>query len=65
LVEVFEDLLNAGDGFKFAGDVDSVGAEINGYVKLVLEEAEIFVVGPIKGFDTRSDFEGFFDQVVC
>ena len=63
-VEVEKDLLDAGDGLKFAGDVDGVGAEIDGDVKLVLEEAEVFVVGPVEGFDARGDFEGFFDQVV-
>jgi hypothetical protein len=45
--------------------VDAVGAEIDGDVEFVLEEAEIFVVCPVEGFDARSDFEGFFDQVVC
>ncbi len=33
-------------------------------LKFVLEEAEIFVVGPVEGFYARSDFEGFFYQVV-
>jgi hypothetical protein len=45
--------------------VDGVGAEINGYVQLVLEEAKIFIVGPVEGFYARSDFEGFFYQLVC
>jgi hypothetical protein len=64
VVEVEEDLFDACYGVGFAGDVDGVGAEIDGDVKLVLEEAEIFVVGPVEGFDARSDFEGFFYQVV-
>ena len=64
-VEVGEDLFDADDAVGFAGDVDGVGAEIDSYVEFVLEEAEIFVVGPVEGFDARSDFEGFFDQVVC
>ena len=58
-------LFDAGDAVWFAGDVDGVGAEIDGDVELVLEEAEVFVVGPVEGFDARGDFEGFFDQVVC
>ena len=63
-VEVGEDLFDAGDAVGFAGDVDGVASEIDGYVQLVLEEAKIFIVGPVEGFYARSDFEGFFYQVV-
>ena len=64
-VEVGEDLFDAGYAVGFAGDVDGVGAEVDGDVELVFEEAEVFVVGPVEGFDAGGDFEGFFYQVVC
>jgi hypothetical protein len=64
-VEVGEDLLDAGYGVGFAGDVDGVGAQIDGDVQLVLEEAKIFIVGTVEGLDAWGNFEGFFDQVVC
>ena len=64
-VEVDEELFDAGNVGGFAGNVDGVGAEIDRDVEFVLEEAEVFVVGPVQGLNARRDFQGFFDQVVC
>jgi hypothetical protein len=58
-------LFDAGNVGGFAGNVDSVGAEIDRDVEFVLEEAEVFVVGPVQGLNARCDFQGFFNQVVC
>ena len=65
VVEVGEDLFDAGDAVGFAGDVDGIGAEIDRDVEFVFEEAEIFVVGSVERLNARRDFQGFFDQVVC
>jgi hypothetical protein len=64
-VEVEEDLLDAGYIGVVAGDVDGVGAEIDGDAELVFEESQVFVVGAVEGFDAGGDFKGFFDQLVC
>ena len=65
VVEVGEDAFDARDIAGFAGHMDGVGAEIDGDVEFVLEEAEVFVAGPVQGLNANGDFQGFFDQVVC
>jgi hypothetical protein len=64
VVEIGEDSGYSVDRVVWAGDVDSVGAEVDGDVQTVFEEAKVFVAGPIQGLNTRRDFDSFFIQVV-
>jgi hypothetical protein len=49
--------------------MDGVGAEIDGDVETIFEEAEVFVAGPVQGLNARGDFKRDFlrrtYQVVC
>ena len=61
---VAEDAGDPVDVLVGSGDVDSVGAEIDGHVQAIFEEAKIFVASPVQGLNASSDFEGFFIQAV-
>jgi hypothetical protein len=61
-VEVGEYLSGAGDLALFAGDVRGVGAEVDGDVETIFEQAEILVACAVKGLDAGSDFDCLFDQ---
>ena len=62
-VEVGKDTLDPCDASGIAGDMDSVGAEIDGDVQAIFEEAKVFVVGAVERLDTGSDFDGLSYQV--
>jgi hypothetical protein len=36
--------------------VDGVRAEIDGDIEFILDEAKVFVVGPVQGLDANGDF---------
>jgi hypothetical protein len=45
------------------GDLYGIGTEIDGDVKAVFHQAEIFVAGPVQGLNAGRNFERFFDQL--
>jgi hypothetical protein len=47
-----------------AGDLEGVGAEIDGDVEAVFHQAEIFIAGPIQGLNAGGDVERFFYQAI-
>ena len=61
-VEVGEDAGDAVDIGLRAGELDVVGAEVDGYVETIFHEAEVFVAGSVERFNTGCDLEGFFVQ---
>ena len=62
-VEVGEDAGDAVDAASsVTGDLDGVGAEIDGDVQAIFHEAKIFVAGSVQGLNAGGDFEGFFVQ---
>ena len=61
-VEIGEDLRGAGYLSFFAGDVNGVGAEVDGDVESIFKESKIFIAWAVKRLNTGRDFDGLFNQ---
>jgi hypothetical protein len=64
VLEVGEDAGDPVERVVRAGDMDGVGAEVDGHVQIIFKEAKVFVAGPVQGLNARGDVEGSLIQVV-
>ena len=49
-------LLDPADVAGRAGDLDGVGAQVDGDIQTIFQQAQVFVAGTKQGFDIRADF---------
>jgi hypothetical protein len=62
VLEIGEDAGDSVEGVVWAGDMDGVGALVDGDVQTIFKEAKVFVAGPVQGLNASGDVEGSFIQ---